>query len=236
MLQQTGIDVTLVDKFQRTCLKIATTNQNELLASMINQKIENSGLSEAVCSLGDDFSDDFFQLEKILETSSIKPNTEDEPITCLSDFYKKKTFAKSLTSKSNLSKFPGFSEHITGVDIPRVAEDKPTTSKQTISPYNTFDANKSSARLINPSGESNKLPSKNWKFIIDDEDLSDDDCLLANDDDLSDDELKSTKKKRLSMSPLNKIEDTLFWIKHQSDKSNTNFENKEFSLTGKKKL
>jgi hypothetical protein len=91
--------------------------------------------------------------------------------------------------------------------------------------------------VLNSIPIDSKLPKskwapKNWDILLADDENSDEEKVNQNSDDESDDEYESSKKKRLSMSPLNKIEDTLFWLKDQSKKSNYYFENKELSLTG----
>lgn len=57
-----------------------------------------------------------------------------------------------------------------------------------------------------------------------DEDEDDNDEILE--------EKEIAKRKRLSMSPMNRIDDTLKWIKSQPSNDSTNFSNFQFSLTG----
>ena len=181
-------------------------------------------------------SNDFIRLEKRLESSSLKNKSvkdddddKQQNITCLNDFYKKKTFAKALTTKLPSSPF-----------IMSVSNEAIHSSS-----FNASN-NVSQARFIKSNNEAkSSLSSKNWKLILDEEDSSssnDDEFKLDKDVDddgggqFSEDEINtSSKKKRLSMSPLNKIEDTLHWLKHHQSKSSSDgdsFEKKEFSLTG----
>ena len=194
---------------------------------MIKQKLEQT-------SHATDHSNDFVQLERTLETSSL--NLVNEPlqtINSLSDFYKKKSFAKTLTSKTPFN-ISNMQPHLMNTGSINHDANK---SAQLASSVITS----TSARFIKPAkSEVRASTSKNWKLILDEVDSSDDSSQNDNNGDassekcLSEEEMKSFKKKRLSMSPLNKIEDTLYWIKnHQSTKhDNKEFENKELSLTG----
>jgi len=229
LLNQPRINLHLLDKFQRDCLSIALKNKNDIITKLLEQKRdEQLNLNEAT-------SNEFVCLGERLESSSLKASfnennlNEKQNMKSLNDFYKKKSFAKTLTSKST-STFKNFSSE--------------TLISNTVPPSSSSSSS-SSARLINSNNESKKVPIKNWKLILDEEDSSSssNEFLDFNDDKeeaagcLSEDEMKSSnKKKRLSMSPLNKIEDTLYWLKknHQSKKSSDDdyLEKKEFSLTG----
>ncbi len=214
LLDQTKVNLILLDKFQRDCLNLALKNKNDLIADMLKQKLdEYKNLSEAS-------SKEFENLEQKFESSSLKTSlNEEQSINSLNDFYKKKSFTKTLTSKSQ-SSFTNFS--------------------------NDTLATSASPRPITSNKQPRSSQTKNWEFILQEEDStssSNEDSFVNDEKEeaagcFPDGEIKSsTKKKRLSMSPLNKIEDTLYWLKqnNQSKKSSDgdNLEKKEFSLTGR---
>jgi hypothetical protein len=139
----------------------------------------------------------------------------------LNEFYKKKSFSKALSSKSNRVILPNPCVSI------NQSNDQRCTSEPSFSTDNL-------SNLSNKSKKNNTEFIKNSDLIFDDSDdelnnlkniNSDDDNCLFND---------SSKKTRLSYSPISNIDDTLFWLKNQSQaQSNKNFfDNKELSLTG----
>lgn len=77
-----------------------------------------------------------------------------------------------------------------------------------------------------------KIPITNWDLFSDDEE-DNDLQFVSKKNDHSDDELNSCKKTRLSFSPVQNVDDTLYWIKSQSNTSSDLFENRELTLTGK---
>ena len=194
-------------------MDIAVRNENAEIIESLNEKLkefENLDLTDVDL----DLDLNFFPNETTAGlTSSNKPTTStelEEHISSLEEFYKKRTFAKSLSSKQSSSNL-------------KAALIKESAPQSTISSVDSIP--------INSKWTKPKWASKNWDILLADDENSDEDKVNS-DEDSSDDERESSKKKRLSMSPLNKIEDTLFWLKDQSKKSSSYFENKELSLTG----
>ena len=215
MLNQKDINLYLIDKFKRSCLDIAVRNENTEIIGCLNEKLKEFE-SLDLTDVDLDLDLNFFPNETNPGlTSSNKPTTStelEEHISSLEEFYKKRTFAKSLSSKQSSSNL-------------KAALIKESAPQSTISNVDSIP--------INSKWQKPKWASKNWDILLADDENSDEDKANKNsDDDSSDDERESSKKKRLSMSPLNKIEDTLFWLKDQSKKSSSYFENKELSLTG----
>lgn len=200
LTQQNHIDLTIVDKFNRTCLDIAKKNNNANIISLIENKLNDRTAVE--CELN--------KMETIFKNSSLAKLTETVP--GLEEFYKKKCYVKS--SSRPMMRLP--------IPVP-VPEPSPSVPVQKHTPH------------IQNGHETNSVAiSKSTRKKIDlDLDL-DFDTESTNDDDEDDqediEERDSAKKKRLSMSPMNRIDETLKWILPKSSKSD--FSNINLSLTG----
>lgn len=124
----------------------------------------------------------------------------------LQEFYKKKSFARtssSRISRLNSNPNPNMTQSKNVPSISSLGQVQPSTSS-------AFDI------AINSK--------KNFDDAFD-SDSSDE----ADEEELEEKEI--AKRKRLSMSPMNKIDDTLKWIKTQS--ANTDFSKFDLSLSGK---
>jgi len=107
----------------------------------------------------------------------------------------------------------------------------PTENEVSVANLNTASAPIAEQNQPKASLKEKKTLITNWDFLSDDEE-DNDLQFMSKKNEHSDDELSSCKKTRLSFSPIQNVDDTLYWIKSQSNASSDLFENRELTLTG----
>lgn len=192
-------------------MKIAETNRNNEITELLDTRLHASEYEldngEESNQQQEDITEaELARVEKIFKSSSLQKQT-----------------SQSGVEPPKLDEIPGLKEFykkkyfVKGASFassPRLPI--PSTSKSTFYPQSKLTSNKS-----DPFGLKKVA-------LVDDEESSENDEEKEDSD--VDGILEDAKKKRLSMSPLSKIDDTLKWIKSQSSGPDpTKF---EFSLSG----
>lgn len=206
--KETNLDI--LDKFNRSVLNIASINKNDELTKYLENEIK-----EREKSFKNSEKLSFTKPNRSLSYLAESLNLNEDEEKRLNEFYKKKSFTKALPSKASRVSLPSPSINNQQLNI------EPSQTAQTA--FSTDNLSKKS-----------KYNVKDFDLIFDD---SDDELnnLKSNKNEDDDDILNdSSKKTRLSFSPISNVDDTLFWLKNQSQAQSNNsfFENKELSLTG----
>jgi hypothetical protein len=204
------INLDILDKFNRSCLNIANNNKNDGLAKYLENEIQERDKSfKNSDKLG------YIKPNRSLSLLAESLNLNEDEEKRLNEFYKKKSFSKALPNKSNRILIPSLPVNNQQLTT------QPCTSN--LSTDNLSKKFKNNAEIVN-----------NFDLVFDDSDDELNDLKNNKNDDDSDLLNDSSKKTRLSFSPISNIDDTLFWLKNQSQAQSNNkfFENKEISLTG----